>query len=336
MAKNKDNCIIIDSINEKVIPQLESSLYPSFMSVEIHFEGEYNDSFEIYPFPLPPINRKGSAVIYLRDKKRCPSVFSKGILISGMYEKETIEIPIEKVENEDEKFGNSILSLFAFNYLKAIENKRYLSNEEIQKVVEISISSGVLCKYTGYVGASNLMIRHMHYDVIGCISDRPDMMLQVPTCCNSCVFEREYDDDECFWDKSQCDILEHPEKHRGVFNDDDDKQQSSVNALYNSSLKFDLLSITNYQNVDGFWEDLQAANNMLGINVKSINGIKMVNKDDENKCIATVLAVAAIRVKQPNEKNSWLMTEKKAIDWLKKELLGTDIEQIIAKTEKLF
>lgn len=170
------------------------------------------------------------------------------------------------------------------------------------------------------------------------------MMLQVPTCCNSCVFKCEYDDEECFWDcsdpdassdKSQCDILEPPEKHRGDSDDgDDDKQQSSFNGRSNSSLKFDMLSITNYQIVDGYCEDSQAVNNMLGIDVKSTDGIKMTNKDDENKCIATVLAAAAIRVKLPNEKNSWLMIEKKTINWLKK-LPGTDIEQIIAKTEKL-
>lgn len=109
------------------------------------------------------------------------------------------------------------------------------------------------------------------------------MMLQVPTCCNSCVFKCEYDDEECFWDcsdpdassdKSQCDILEPPEKHRGDSDDgDDDKQQSSFNGRSNSSLKFDMLSITNYQIVDGYWEDSQAVNNMLGIDVKSTDGI---------------------------------------------------------------
>lgn len=105
------------------------------MSVEIHLEGEDNDSLKYHLFHFLQSVQKVQQ-LYIIVIKKMPSVFSKGILISGMNEKETIEIPIEKVEIEDEKFGNSIL---AFNYLKAIENKRYLSNEEIQKVVEINI-----------------------------------------------------------------------------------------------------------------------------------------------------------------------------------------------------
>lgn len=57
-----------DSISDKVIPQLKSSLYPSITFLEIHIEGQKTDSFEISPYPLPFINSNGSSVIYLRRK----------------------------------------------------------------------------------------------------------------------------------------------------------------------------------------------------------------------------------------------------------------------------
>lgn len=56
-----------DSISEKVIPQLQASFHPSFTNVEIHIENE--DSFEISPFPIKPINPNGSEVFILGREK---------------------------------------------------------------------------------------------------------------------------------------------------------------------------------------------------------------------------------------------------------------------------
>ena len=68
-----------DSISEKVIPQLQSSLYGNIDSFEIHIEGEGNDAFQTSPYPLPTINSKGSYVIYLRSKndKKTENKFNK-------------------------------------------------------------------------------------------------------------------------------------------------------------------------------------------------------------------------------------------------------------------
>ena len=54
-----------DSISEKVIRQLQSSFHPSVTSLEIHIEGENNDSFECSPYPIPNINASGSTVVFL-------------------------------------------------------------------------------------------------------------------------------------------------------------------------------------------------------------------------------------------------------------------------------
>ena len=176
-----------DSISEKVIPQLELSLLPSFNSIEIHLAGENNDTFEMSPYPLYSIKPVGATVVYLRDKKKAKSSFEEGILISGNYDTKTIEIPIEKVEflqnfNEDKfgcsggkNIGNSILPLFAFSFLNSLELKSNVSESEIKKAVEISISSGVLCKYTGYVGVSKLeRSRRFYSDCSGSLSDYCD------------------------------------------------------------------------------------------------------------------------------------------------------------------
>ena len=161
-----------DSISEKVIPQLESSLYGILSSVEIHLEGEENDDFQVSPYPLPPLTCKGCCLVYLRSKKKGDKncFEDKNFLITANQDDETIDIPIEesiKTEIiEEDKFGcsngrnigKSILPLFAFQLLQKYEKKKDISEEEKKNAIELSISSGVLCKYTGYVGVSKKLI----------------------------------------------------------------------------------------------------------------------------------------------------------------------------------
>ena len=51
--------------------------------------------------------------------------------------------------------------------------------------------------------------------------------------------------------------------------------------------------------------------------------------------MATILAIAALRIKSPNQRNSWMMIEQKAINWLEKQLHGVNIENVIENTQKL-
>ena len=54
-----------------------------------------------------------------------------------------------------------------------------------------------------------------------------------------------------------------------------------------------------------------------------------------NSKIATILAIAALRVKSKSEKKSWILIEQKALNWLKKNLPDIDFNQIISKIEQL-
>lgn len=69
-------------------------------------------------------------------------------------EKKSIEIPINEIEWCKEKYavGNSFLPLFSFNLLRSYEHSCNLNEYEKRRAEELSISSGVLCKYTGFVG----------------------------------------------------------------------------------------------------------------------------------------------------------------------------------------
>ena len=157
-----------DSISEKVIPQLESSLYNGFLlsSIEIHIEGEENDDFQISPYPLPFLSCKNCFLVYLRSKKKGDKneFEDKNFLITANQDDETVEIPIDEnikaeiiKENKygcsnGRNIGKSILPLFAFQQLQIYEKKKMISRDEKNKAIELSLSSGVICKYTCYVG----------------------------------------------------------------------------------------------------------------------------------------------------------------------------------------
>lgn len=330
-----------DSISDKVIPQLNSSLLPSFSSIEVHIEND--DTFEISPFPIKPISSGSSAIAYLREKKK-PNSFDGGILITGNYGKETIEIPIEKVErmqlfdkdqfgcNEGKNLGDAILALFSFSYIKSLEMKRNKTDEDIAKIIETSVSSGVLSSYTGYVGMKDVYIKSKprsssEEEIVEMAGGCDDLF---GDCCYACCESgSDIDDEEC---NNRICYAPEPESYDDICcapceieKDDGDDNNNVVN----------LISITQYQKSSGFWSDLKALNDLLRLNIQQIEGIHLDDKVVEEKCVATVLAIAALRVKLSNEKNSWLMIERKAINWLNSSLPNVDIENIIAQTEKL-
>ena len=266
--------------SEKVIPQLQSSLHPSVTSVEIHIEN--NDSFEVSPYPLPSINANGSTVVYLSQKKK-ENAFEGGILITGTYGKETVEFPIEDVQKlvnvEEDKFGCSggknigkaIDPLFAFSILQKLDRKRGISDDDKMKAIELSISSGVLCKYTGYVGmtlqstvSSAPQIMNYCYRCCCCCDAAPPM----ECCCNvapkRCCCARPPPSANC------CCIGAAPDS-------DSDSERKAHKRTEQPSFptKYDLVSLVNFQKAAGFWDNLDAIRIMTGANVDKINEIKL-------------------------------------------------------------
>lgn len=106
--------------------------------------------------------------------------YENGILITGNYGTELIEILIDEFYNliniKEDKYGcsfgknigNAILPLFAFSTLQKFERVKNISDNDNAKIIELSIQSGVLCKYTGYVGMTekpNILDQEYQYSL---------------------------------------------------------------------------------------------------------------------------------------------------------------------------
>ena len=98
---------------------------------------------------------------------------------------------------------------------------------------------------------------------------------------------------------------------------------------------YDLMSLLRLQDFHGYWDDLDEINAMLGSNISSINGVDVSPSELTLKCVATILAIAALHVKSNDQKNLWTMIEQKAVKWLKKSLPEANIDQLIKDTESL-
>lgn len=259
--------------------------------------------------------------------------------------------------------------LFAFNQLRRYERMADLSNEDISKAVELSISSGVLCKYTGFVGISEThnpgrfdnAINHLNQ----AIAAGQDSMLalldqdrQRITSANSSFSAVNSDACKVGFKKSRPIRGFFRTIYDAIFGSKNDPEQAPppCNETYkeelepyssspvndnvnNNSINNDdnmLILLTRFQKADGYWENLEKVQSLAGIKIDHIDEIKINDKDIEIKCIATIIAVATLRVKYENKKNSWVLIEAKALTWLKK-ILGDqiDIEKVISKIESL-
>ncbi|KAK8843188.1 hypothetical protein M9Y10_025034 [Tritrichomonas musculus] len=67
--------------------------------------------------------------------------------------------------------------------------------------------------------------------------------------------------------------------------------------------QYDLMTLLHNQNFTGYWENLGEINAMLGLNVSKINGVDVTDEIIANKCVATILALAALHVKSIDQKN---------------------------------
>ena len=318
-----------DLISEKLIPQLQSSFSQFIHQISIHIEGDTNNSFEVVPFPIPGITLNNIVPLFLRNKKENgkDNSFSKGFLLSGVIGKETVEFPIDNVESlqniqEDEygcsrgfNIGKAIMALFAYKQIQNITVQGDLSNEQISKIVDLSISSGILTAYTGYVG----MVEPSQEAKTK--SERVKMMRYV---CFCVAPPREYF--HPFVESS------FPDDDNDDDDDDNYAELLTFDSQKNSS--FNLMSIIRCQNSEGFWEDLNEIKTITGININHIDKIKVNDPSLETKCVATFVAIAAIHIRSADKKNTWKMIEQKAIDWLKKTLPQCNINEIMKEIEK--
>ncbi|OHT14129.1 von Willebrand factor type A domain containing protein [Tritrichomonas foetus] len=378
-----------ESLSNKVIPQLESSLLPSFINVEIHVEG--NDNIEISPFPIPSINPKGATTVFIHSQD---SDIQGNVLINGSYGDGNEEIIIsidEGNENSYNEIKDAILPLYSFHQLQKYERMRNISDQDKEKAISLSISSGVLCNYTAYVGVSkepvadpnvHRMMRfgggriaapggYMEHAVARCARAQvkccaapmackaaPRKLEDSVECCAAPMalmgsrasnpkggmlskFGKASHVKECMMQEEECCEAPMPVMKRLA-----SKEKADSNPQSNYD-KYELMTLIKLQKISGYWQDLDAINQLSKLHVKSLNDLNLTEplntevtqaiKDasDSNPIICTLIALALLHKFSNDVKNSWMMLETKALKWLSGKLENVDIQAVIAHVESI-
>lgn len=341
-----------DSFSEKVIPQLQCSLTGFINNIEIHCEGENNDSFKVSPYPIPPLCSNKAIQIFVQQQKNAAlgkSPYENGVLVTGRYNKETVEILVDKViqlnDVEEDENGNSngmnigkaIIPLYSFELLKKFEQMDSISKKDKMMAIKLSLQSGVLCKYTGYFG----MVEPTEESKIKFAQKRGVSANKLMK--NKSI----YIDGKKYFvvDVSRAKTGKHGHAKVGI-DMIDEKTGEKCHKLVSSSEiistndtnqnnSFDLISLLAHQNFDGYWENKNVVNEIAGINVDHIEKLKLTDDKLEDKCIATLVAIAALNVLASDQINSWMIIKEKAMKWLKMTLIDVNVDDLLIEIEQL-
>lgn len=315
-------------ISEKVIPQLQASFHENLQNIEITTEGDENSSFELSPYPIPAFCPNNAKIVFLRGSKvnKSKNRFSDGLLVTCEYDKKTIELPINYITNskEDKDIYEAIPPLFAYEFIKKLEQNEYISFAKLEMAKDLSISSGVLCEFTGYIG---MMEQNEE-------AKRKEQQIEDA---EGVLFEEEppYEFYHPFPDQFAFENSDEYDENDDNMSSENDEQVSNENDDNKDDNKFDMIVLIRNQNIEGFWDNLDEVNRIIGTNIDHLNKIQLNNPTLEKKCVATVVAIAALNVLFPTKINSWKLIEEKAIFWLKETLKVAEISDILEETERL-
>jgi hypothetical protein len=142
-----DYVISNEDLSSKVIPQLQTSLSPSLTEVAVHVAD--NSSIDVSPFPILPISQSVSSTIFVKLSE--PIEEGTGVLMSGDCCGHRQDFVIE---SRPARIDATLLdSRYAYEALRRLEHD--VSRPEVfARCASLSVSSGVLCNETAFVGLS--------------------------------------------------------------------------------------------------------------------------------------------------------------------------------------
>ncbi|EAX94687.1 von Willebrand factor type A domain containing protein [Trichomonas vaginalis G3] len=134
-----------DNLNQKVIEMLCSAISPALCNITIQSKSKQT---EMWPSPCPPLFPKNPQSFIVK------SSFTENILISGSLIKEQVDIVVPVSPLVD---NLGLRQLFSRYIIDDYETQLILKNDDKikKKCIDLSLSSGVLCKFTSYIGVDD-------------------------------------------------------------------------------------------------------------------------------------------------------------------------------------
>jgi hypothetical protein len=284
----------------KVIRQLEISLAPSLKGVNIEITG--TSGVELAPFPIPSVSQGIAQTVFAAA---ADPFGSAQVLMSGDFSGTRVD---ELIDTRETTLGEDVLrALFAFETIRSAQASLRRDQNLRQKIIALSIASGVLCSETAFIGFSNEVFRErsrLHFGGISRSSGRGRKSSGAPVRGVQCAKEPRTAPRSFFTCSAPpasvdcCDVNTSPPAPSDA-----------------------LLELIALQSIDGSWR--------IAEKVEKISGGAVVMAGElEEAVFATALAIAILRKRFSEQSAQWAMIERKAIRWLSRHT--PDAEQIIA------
>ncbi|KAH0787554.1 von Willebrand factor type A domain containing protein [Histomonas meleagridis] len=333
-----------DDLSMKVIPQLNMSMCSSLSKIEVHVEG--SQSFQITPFPIPIVPQGGSETIYIDTAS-----VDDGILITGNNDDEDLDYAIPTSDTWE---TNSVYALFAYQMIRQMELSGRCDKSKLQ---QLSLDSGVICTLTAYVGVSQYQeeafyqneCAYVHADSLSYCAPMAEAKCKAKGGFFSSLFgglfgssssSKSYKKYSAPEIKVGCPLPPPPPPCGAPPPRSSASPRSRASPpppppppAPSASRGFDLSKLLSLQNMMGFWEDAKEV-----IKLTKLKEVPKVNEADgaenQQRVIATVLALALLHHEAMEKKPVWQMIETKALRWLsgvKSDVKWNEVVERIAK-----
>ena len=317
---------VTTDISENVIPLLQLSMSSPLSFVQVHVTNDDGSELpiEVVPFPAPIIFSEKSGTLFAKTQNSIPSNLNQNseeinnsfsesisILITGKLNNEDFEIPITNIQNGP---ASALKALFAnqaiIDYEYQIIHKQVdqLKFEEYkQKIIELSLSSGIISNYTALVGVSKRDESELE-GVMYCVAPPSSMFIN-----------------------SQPQKEQNQSSNFSIFSSilnfftggKQDKSSEKQDKLSN----FNLNEFISFQDFDGYWVNKEKIQKFAGKKVQ----VKIPDeaKSEEIKVETTLIALIILHVYVQDRKDAWTIIEQKSLEWLNL-VYQTDWQKIIA------
>jgi hypothetical protein len=287
----RSNFVLTDEdLSGKVIEQLEASLLPGLTNIGIEVSGQ--DGVEFVPFPIPSVTASVSRTIFGSNASQLGSA---EVLVTGTILTRRVE---ERISCSETNIGSAALqALFAIETIRGYEWSKRIPRE---RIVSLSITSGVLSNETAFIGFSNRVYREQLQIAARASAER----WQGFTCSDSAFDEEDFGSCECYESAATAARPSRPScKHPGTD---------------------PMLELTALQNVDGCWTSSKQLQTIARVRVDCPSDLRR-----NPSVFATVLAIAILRTTFTDRINQWRMIERKALRWLKDQISDAAAEAAI-------
>jgi hypothetical protein len=317
-----------DQIADVVLSQLSSSVSTNLVKAEVHIEGV--DSFEVSPFPLPPIFDERPLTLNIKLHSAIPT--ATPILISGLIGENPFDIPIESTFIEN--FG--VLSkLFGFDLINRLNPLAERGDGAArQRIIELSVANNLLSKFTSYIGTTTVQT----------VSQATDEDSEPPTFnledIDSITKELQrlqsmqlatFDQTMHMCYKIQEIVpfeIDEPATPVKNFEEHHPTPETTPQSTSTSQVKMDpLLRLINCQSASGCWSSPNEVCFVCSIDVPNFDDLLECHTN-RDVIIATILGILMLERLFSDKRSRWTMIEQKALIFLQSVLQKSEIDSV--------